>query len=593
MNYIVLVRHGFSEHNKINKYTGFINSKLTDEAVINTKKLGEKMKKKFNFNIAFTSTLDRTKDTCKNILSSFENNIEIISSDSLRGRDYGDLTDKYKDEILKKYGKDQVFKWTRGFKYKSPNGESLKDVYLRVKKYYYNFIFPYILCNKNILIVGHNNSLAALLLNLKIFNLEQIKHLTIPNGKPFIIYFKNGVVKKYKYNNNINIQGLEVLNFNGYPTIEIKIKDENKKCLGQSVVQTSDLHESKNIYDNSNRYSGKGLTKIINIIKDINDKLFLDNNRLINLKKSDNDLFIFNKSKNNKNININLINSISYALADTAKNIKNMELFEYFLEHYNLKSFKKPNLIVDMINLNNEFKISVIFNKNSYNYVLEQIHFIYKNLNKYLNKNNDYYIDNNNLYFIKNYDINDIFSKLLKVINKTKIYNFIFIGLTVNTKKIFKNDSYYINGKQLNNNQLLDFYFDIINNNPILKYIENPFFNNLIYLVKLKNKIPKNFLILSNNFKENEKSIINGYIIQISEYCTITKLINFIFEKIKNNNNTLIVQNSDNETNNDILIDLSISVSSNYIKLNPPFGHNVIKYNRLIKIENFILNSKR
>ena len=183
MKNILLIRHGQSEWNKLNLFTGFKNVELTEQGVHEAKKASENFKELgVKFDLVYTSLLSRAQKTAKIILEGLDqledltNNHKIIEDSALNERDYGDLTGLDKKETADKYGEEQVYKWRRGYSDRPPAGESLEDVVLRVRNYFESEILPQIhsSSNNNILIAAHGNSLRALLLVMDVYQINEI-----------------------------------------------------------------------------------------------------------------------------------------------------------------------------------------------------------------------------------------------------------------------------------------------------------------------------------------------------------------------------------------------------------------------------------
>ena len=179
MKNILLIRHGQSEWNKLNLFTGFKNIELSDQGIDEANKAGQNFKNlNIKFDIVFTSELKRAQETAKIILKNLDQwdhlygEGKIITDIKLNERDYGDLTGLNKKETADKFGEEQVHKWRRGYSDQPPNGESLEDVVRRVKIYFEESINPAIQSadNNNILIAAHGNSLRALLIVMNIYD---------------------------------------------------------------------------------------------------------------------------------------------------------------------------------------------------------------------------------------------------------------------------------------------------------------------------------------------------------------------------------------------------------------------------------------
>ena len=193
MKNILLIRHGQSEWNKLNLFTGFKNIELSEQGIEEANKAGQNFKNlDIKFNIVFTSELKRAQETAKIILQNLDqwdflnNEGKIISNINLNERDYGDLTGLNKKETAEKFGEEQVHKWRRGYSDQPPNGESLEDVVRRVTKYFEEVIKPAIHNdeNENILIAAHGNSLRALLIVMNIYEPSNINYFELSTGVP-------------------------------------------------------------------------------------------------------------------------------------------------------------------------------------------------------------------------------------------------------------------------------------------------------------------------------------------------------------------------------------------------------------------------
>ena len=200
MKNILLIRHGQSEWNKLNLFTGFKNIELSEQGIEEANKAGQNFKNlDIKFDIVFTSELKRAQETAKIILQNLDqwdhlnNKRKIISNINLNERDYGDLTGLNKKETAEKFGEDQVHKWRRGYSDQPPNGESLEDVVTRVTKYFKETIKPAIQIdgNDNILIAAHGNSLRALLIVMNIYQPNNINTVELSTGVPIHIILKD------------------------------------------------------------------------------------------------------------------------------------------------------------------------------------------------------------------------------------------------------------------------------------------------------------------------------------------------------------------------------------------------------------------
>lgn len=222
---LILLRHGQSEWNKENKFTGWTDIPLSEQGINEAKEAGRLLKEnKLTIDLAVTSVLKRANDTLNYVLEEMDIKIPIKYSYKLNERHYGALQGLNKDETKQKYGEKQVHLWRRSAetrppalseddprhpihdeKYKNiskeklPCTENLIDTLKRVVEYYNSDIKPELENNKNIIIVAHGNSLRALIKHLENINDEKIMEIEIPTGKPYIYEMNSNltIIKKY------------------------------------------------------------------------------------------------------------------------------------------------------------------------------------------------------------------------------------------------------------------------------------------------------------------------------------------------------------------------------------------------------------
>jgi 2,3-bisphosphoglycerate-dependent phosphoglycerate mutase len=197
MNYLVLLRHGESQWNKENRFTGFTDVDLNETGVAEAKRAGQLLKT-IKFDKIYTSTLKRAYHTAEIVMAESGQSLSLIKHDDLRERDYGDLTGLNKDEIRKKFGEEQVHIWRRSYDVAPPCGESLKDVVARVEPYYAAHILPDIKAGKNVLLAAHGNTLRAMLIILGLNTPENINSAEIATGVPLVYEYENGKLKGKK-----------------------------------------------------------------------------------------------------------------------------------------------------------------------------------------------------------------------------------------------------------------------------------------------------------------------------------------------------------------------------------------------------------
>jgi 2,3-bisphosphoglycerate-dependent phosphoglycerate mutase len=187
-NVLVLVRHGESEWNRLNMFTGWQDVDLTEEGVAEAHRAGAMLKAEgAHIDLAFTSLLKRAQNTLKIILSELDqDNLPIVFDAALNERHYGDLVGLNKDEARQRWGEEQVHLWQRSYDIAPPGGESLKDTAARVLPFYTKRIVPELQAGKNVILVAHGNSLRSLVMQLDRLSPEQVKELTIGTGMPLI-----------------------------------------------------------------------------------------------------------------------------------------------------------------------------------------------------------------------------------------------------------------------------------------------------------------------------------------------------------------------------------------------------------------------
>lgn len=184
MAYLIIVRHGQSQWNLENRFTGWKDVDITEKGKEEAQLAGKLLKAEV-FEEAFTSTLKRAQHTLSIILDeSDRNDIPIIISSALNERSYGQLEGLNKSETALKYGEQQVHLWRRSYDVAPPGGESLKETADRVIIYFKEEIAPLLQKGKNILVVAHGNSLRALKMYLEKLSPEQISEIEIPTGIP-------------------------------------------------------------------------------------------------------------------------------------------------------------------------------------------------------------------------------------------------------------------------------------------------------------------------------------------------------------------------------------------------------------------------
>jgi 2,3-bisphosphoglycerate-dependent phosphoglycerate mutase len=185
---LVLVRHGQSDWNLKNLFTGWRDVDLTEKGIAEAREAGRKLKAQgIKFDVAFTSALKRAQRTLDLMLGELgQATIPVFKNQALNERDYGDLVGLNKDDARKKWGEEQVHIWRRSYDVAPPGGESLRDTAARVLPYYIIEILPRVLRGERVLVSAHGNSLRALVMVLDKHTPESITKLNLDTGVPMI-----------------------------------------------------------------------------------------------------------------------------------------------------------------------------------------------------------------------------------------------------------------------------------------------------------------------------------------------------------------------------------------------------------------------
>lgn len=200
---LVLVRHGQSEWNLKNLFTGWKDPDLTALGVEEAKAGGQRLKAKgLSFDVAYTSDLSRAQKTCQLILDEIgQPALTTIRDSALNERDYGDLSGLNKDDARAKWGEEQVHIWRRSYDIAPPGGESLKDTVARALPYFVADILPRVMRGEKVLVAAHGNSLRALIMVLDRLNPAGIMGVELNTGEPIV----------YRLNADTSVASKEIL----------------------------------------------------------------------------------------------------------------------------------------------------------------------------------------------------------------------------------------------------------------------------------------------------------------------------------------------------------------------------------------------
>ena len=194
---LILIRHGQSEWNALNQFTGWKDPDLTAKGIEEARNAGMIINNlNINFDLVFTSALKRAQNTAEIILKEINQPLSTIKNQALNERNYGDLAGLNKDDARKRWGDEQVHIWRRSYDIPPPGGESLKDTGERVLPYFMKEIHPHVCKGKNVLVAAHGNSLRSLIKFLDNISDEDIVKLEIPTGAPIhYVINEDGSVK--------------------------------------------------------------------------------------------------------------------------------------------------------------------------------------------------------------------------------------------------------------------------------------------------------------------------------------------------------------------------------------------------------------
>lgn len=196
---LVLVRHGQSQWNHQDRFTGWADIPLTAEGEAEARHAAALLRP-YAFDYAFTSALVRAQETLRIILDTLgQSDIPIARDAALNERHYGDLQGLNKAETAAKYGAEQVQQWRRSYRATPPGGESLKDTAARVIPYYTQHIAPLVTGGKHVLIVAHGTSLRALVMHVEKLSEDAIANVYLPTGVPrcYLLNHEGEVLRRW------------------------------------------------------------------------------------------------------------------------------------------------------------------------------------------------------------------------------------------------------------------------------------------------------------------------------------------------------------------------------------------------------------
>ena len=617
----VILRHGESEWNKLNKFTGLTDVALSEQGKQEARLAGNLLKNCF-FDFVFSSQLERTIHTAKIIADVQNNPVQLKPHNEFEERDYGDITGKNKTELMEEHGKEQIKIWRRSFYQGPPGGENLYDVTQRVGKGYENYIKPLLEHKKNVLLVAHGNSLRALFVHLGIKDEKTIETFEIGTGVPIQLDVEN---KTYKYLNAYTLCAYQIIDSRGYPSLEVQCFDkESKKCIGKGSTPSGASCGSTEVCEmrdgQKDLFHGKSVYRAVENIRKINDHFVLSKKTLTNLSNCDKQFNDLDGTEMKTKYGGNTSTALSFCLANCAANLQNKEMYEYFAEHYNMvseiDSAKLPTPFVNIINggkhgVTEDLKIQefMIFANEKLS-TSRQVRIyceVYHSLKKLLVEK----------YGEQSKSIGDeggfcppIYSadEALNVIEEAvKLSNYevgkdVFIALDCAASEFYNEETklYEIEkGKFVNSNELIDYYGKLIEDHPALKSIEDGFHEADYDAWKsFTSRYHDKLMVVGDDlFTTNprlikqglEENWANTLLLKVNQIGTISEAVEgakMMMEK----GNHVIVSHRSGETNHAYIVDIAVGIGAKYLKIGSPCrGERVAKFNRLLEIEHTIL----
>jgi enolase len=608
---LIIVRHGESEWNKLNKFTGFKNIELSENGILEAKTSTKDIESVID--IAFTSKLNRAINTCKIIKNELKQDFDIIENEALNERDYGDLTGQNKSQLAKKFGDEQVQLWRRSIDTRPPNGENLLDVIDRVSIFYNNVIKKN--NDKTILIVAHGNSIRALLCILEVFTLEEIIKFEIPTGKPMFI---NSISPKDFYFKNAHIfVPRQILDSRGNPTIEVDLYYEDK-MLGRGSAPSgasTGSNEAVELRDNDDNFMGKSVYNALLNVMMLNMKMYLNEKTLCNLKICDNQMILVDGTELKTKYGGNVTTALSFLFADVGANLMNKPLYEYLSYSYGYKhKYKMPIPMVNILNggkhAGGNLKIQEFMimptDKVSFMKRTEYVFTVYNNLKKILKET--YGPSSINLGdeggFAPNLNTADealdMIEKAIEISN-LKIGEHISLALDCAASEYYNNETklYEIEVDNfITSDELINYYIELCNRHPGIKSIEDPF-DEKDYEAwkKFTHTCDESLMVVGDDLFTTNPNLVkegmndgwaNSLLLKVNQIGTITEAVEAA-KIMQYRECNVIVSHRSGETNNTLISDLAVGINAKYIKLGAPArGERVAKYNRLIQIEELI-----
>lgn len=617
----IVLRHGESEWNKENRFTGWTDVSLSPNGIKEAER-AKQILNKYNFHTVFTSELKRTIETANIILPNI-NKDQFFSSSNLNERDYGNLTGKNKDEIKQEYGEMKLNEWRRSYYERPPSGENLDDVKTRVGLYYDTNILPLLQNKQDVLVITHGNTLRALFVHLNLKTTDTIKQFEISTGIPINIDIVNN---SFSYENNYQFIGRQIIDSRGFPTIEVACFDkEQNKFIGKGSSPSGASCGSNEVLEMRDNdmtlFKGKSVFKAIKNIDVINNSMIIDYNTITNLQKCDKQLVEIDGTPLKTVLGGNTTTAVSFCIADTAARMLGLELFEYISQSYklNMDFIKLPTPFVNIINggkhsVTGELKIQefMIFTREdiSVSKKIQMICEVYHTLQKILIVkfgNQAKSIGDEGGFCPPIYNTEEA----LRIIEESIKYAGyipnvdVFLALDCAASEFYDETTklYEIEHDLfLNKTELIEYYENILMKYPALKSIEDAFHEtDYDAWAKFTERNADKIMIVGDDLFTSNPILVerglnekwaNALLLKVNQIGTITEAIDGAKLMFQSNKNVMVSHRS-GETNHAYIVDIAVGIGAKYLKIGSPCrGERVAKFNRLIEIEQYLQYAK-
>jgi len=611
----IVLRHGESQWNKENRFTGFTDVPLSENGKEEAEQVADILRNTHIHHI-FTSHLERTITTGEIIKKQQSHQPEISHIKELCERDYGDLTGKNKQELIHTHGETLVKTWRRSFYEGPPNGENLDMVTQRVGDTYNKYMAPLLHEKKNIVFVGHGNSIRALFVHLGIKDEKTIEEFEVPTG---VIIQLCTDSKKYRFENRHQINAYQIIDSRGFPTIETQCIDKyTGKIVGKGSCPSGASCGSTEVLElrdnDKSLYCGKSVFRAIQNINEFNNHFSLKRNVITNLKKCDAQLNEYDKTPMKSLMGGNATTSISFCMANVGANLLDIELYKYIHKIYNVRKgpIVLPTPMANIINggkhtASEYLKIQeiMIFPRHdlSVSDKMRLIVEIYHCLRITLEKRYGpaaKSIGDEGGFCPPIYDADEALNVLEEVIQETGyiVNKDVFFALDCAASEFYNAEYKVYNVEsdlELTSSEMVNYYDKLIEKHPAIKSIEDAFHETDYEAWKRFTETHGNNIMIVGDdlFTTNPKLIkqgleekwANSLLLKVNQIGTISEAVESA-QLLFSENKEVIVSHRSGETNHSIIVDLAIGIGARFLKIGSPCrGERVAKFNRLIEIE--------